>query len=140
MTGFLVSQFKSELEREAARFGLAPDTIRIVRSVKEYCASLGKSELEDSDSRAAICVWDARLKPLIVMRDQTTPLQQSNALVPLLVRGFPGEQIRRLNDPLTFARHLLLHEIAHFLRRQIHAKLNFDAIERDCDSWAFAQL
>lgn len=45
-----------------------------------------------------------------------------------------------LNDALTFLRHLLLHEIAHIKRRDMHSTLSDDEIERDCDEWAFQNL
>jgi len=140
MTRFRMSKFRPELEREAVRFGLPPETICIVPSIRKYWARVGEPHLEQSDSRAAMCVWDEQDKPLVLMRDETTPQQHADALVPLLVRGFPREQTQRLNDPLTFARHLFLHEIAHFLRCGTHANLGLDAVERDCDSWAFEQL
>jgi hypothetical protein len=45
-----------------------------------------------------------------------------------------------LEDPLTFSRHLLPHEIAHIKRRDLHKTMKHDQIERDCDQWAFDQL
>jgi DNA-binding transcriptional MerR regulator len=44
-----------------------------------------------------------------------------------------GEKHLRDIDPLTFARHLLLHEIARFLRRDLHGTMDLDGIERDCE-------
>ena len=50
------------------------------------------------------------------------------------------EKISQLDDPLIFVHHLLLHEIAHIKRREIHASMIDGDIERDCDEWAFLNL
>ena len=47
------------------------------------------------------------------------------------LRGFSGET-DRLSDPLTFVRHLVLHELAH--------GLDDTRTEKACDRWAFDQL
>jgi hypothetical protein len=46
-------------------------------------------------------------------------------------RGF-SDAVQRLAEPLTFLRHLVLHEIAHGLDQSRG--------EQDCDGWAFEQL
>ncbi|HVT72131.1 MAG TPA: hypothetical protein VHD61_03275 [Lacunisphaera sp.] len=61
-------------------------------------------------------------------------------MMPLIMRNFPEEDVRLLGQPELFAKHQLLHEIAHFSRRDLHASMHHGQIERDCDQWAFDQL
>jgi hypothetical protein len=75
---------------------------------------------------------------LFLLRDEISEDAHSNALMPLFARNFPRKDIDRLTDPLTFLKQLLLHEIAHHVRKEFH-KGTCD-IERDCDEWALANL
>jgi hypothetical protein len=134
----IFSPFRTQLEALVAEFGLPIDTLVILgnQSIREYCSQIGCPELETSNTRAAKCIKSVS-GPMFLLWDHTDPV---DAMVPICGRGFPREDIEKLDDPAVFAMHLLLHEIAHYLRLDLHQDLPTGEIERDCDAWAFEQL
>jgi hypothetical protein len=135
---FHATEFRSDLEAVLEAQGLPRDSLRVVPSVLEYCMELGVSPLDRSKDPIGRCLTSPDAPPLFLIRDEITDSAHSDALVPLVVRKFPSEDIARLNDPLTFLKQLLLHEVAHFVRKDFH--VGACDVERDCDTWAFSKL
>lgn len=138
VASFRASTFRSDLEAVLEAQGLRRDSLRIVPSVLEYCVELGVSPLDRSKDPIGRCLTSPDAPPLFLIRDEITESAHSDALVPLVVRKFPAADVARLNDPLTFLKQLLLHEVAHFVRKDLHA--GACDVERDCDIWAFSKL
>ena len=131
------SPHRVQLEQVIAHFNLPRSSLEIVDSIREYCAEIGAPHLESSDTRIAKCITSNACVPTFLLWDHA---DASDAMMPMIIRGFPDQEIRLLNDPAAFAMHQLLHEIAHFQRSDIHENLDHGDVERDCDQWAFEQL
>ena len=138
MASFRSSTFRSELEALVESHGLSRDSLRLVPSIYQYCIALGVTPLDPKKDPIGRCLTSPDAPPLFLLREVISDSAHSDALVPLVVRKFPKEDIARLNDPLTFLRQLLLHEIAHYVRKDLH-RGDCD-IEHDCDAWAFSNL
>lgn len=70
---------------------------------------------------------------LVLLADPITSDMQSSVRTAMEIRGeLSNRQIDFLGTPKNFARHLVLHEVAHALDDQ--------RTEEECDQWAFAQL
>lgn len=131
------SPFRKELAEIISRFSLPSDSLQIVESIQEYCIALGQPDLERSARRIAKCLISDAGSPVFLLWDHA---DASDGMMPLIMRNFPEEDVRLLGQPELFAKHQLLHEIAHFSRRDLHASMHHGQIERDCDQWAFDQL
>ena len=131
------SPHRAKLEQIISHLNLPRESLVIVDSIRDYCAKIGHPHLESSDTRIAKCLTSSEGAPTFLLWDHA---DASDAMMALIVRKFSEEDIRLLNDPASFAAHQLLHEVAHFLRRDIHKKMHLGDIEQDCDRWAFEQL
>jgi len=69
---------------------------------------------------------------LVVLASEITPDMRASILSAMEFRGF-GDELNRIQEPLAFLKHLVLHEAAHLV-------LPDGAGEPECDRWAFERL
>ena len=111
------------------RSGLQAD-VKVVLSIQDWCKENGVEE--DSPFRTGKTLKNLTTgRHLILLPDVITDEMASSVRFAMEFRGFAGA-VEQLAEPITFLRHLVLHEIAH--------GLDDKRSERDCDRWAFKQL
>ena len=109
------------------RSGLAAD-VEVVPSIQEWCKQHGVPE--DSPFRSGKTLKNTDTgRHLILLPEIITDDMRSSVKSAMELRG---SSVQDLVEPLTFLRHLVLHEIAH--------GLDGNRSEQDCDRWAFEQL
>ena len=109
--------------------GLESD-VEIVPSIQAWCAQ--REVPEESPFRTGRIVRNAATgRYVILLPERITSDMVSSVVTAMELRGFERE-VAVLSDPNTFARHLVLHEIAH--------GLDHTRTEQECDEWAFQQL
>jgi hypothetical protein len=133
------SDYLNFLRADLLREGLSEDQLKIVDSILDFCRSIGHPEWESSHDRIAKCLY-LTSPPIILLRRNIDLRLHVEGLLPLIAREFPTADIALLNDPLIFTRHLLHHEIAHIVRRDLHLNMTTGDVERDCDEWAFERI
>jgi hypothetical protein len=98
----------------------------------DFTYGYGTRLAEDNPSRAGKIVKSRETgRFLILLPECITSEMSSSIKYAMEFRGF-DRAVDVLADPLTFLRHLVLHEIAHGID-DAHS-------EQDCDRWAFEQL
>lgn len=106
--------------------------VETVPSIQEWCQARGLSE-NNPFRCGAVCRSRETGRYLVLLSERITSDMQSSVRTAMQMRGDLTErQLAFLKEPRNFARHLVLHEVAHALddRRS----------EEECDNWAFKQL
>ena len=135
---FFINDFRPRLDRIMTDLGLDPNCLKVVECIKVYCAEIGHSEYESSENRLAKCIHSN--PPLILLRNEITGNLHVDGIRPMALREFDNDLLSALDDPFVFSAQLLVHEIAHFIRRDLHLNMVTGDIELDCDRWAFDYL
>jgi hypothetical protein len=111
-SGIVTRQHMDEILALVRRSGLDAD-VEVVPSIQEWCKRNGVPE--DSPFRTGKTVKNMTTgRHLILLPDVITDEMSSSVKYAMEFRGFSGV-VRELAEPLTFLRHLVLHEIAHGL-------------------------
>jgi hypothetical protein len=127
--GIVTRRHMDDILALVRRSGLDAD-VEVVPSIQEWCKQRGVPE--ESPFRTGKTLKNMTTgRHLILLPDLITDEMASSVRYAMEFRGFTGAA-QQLADPLTFLRHLVLHEIAH--------GLDGDRSEQDCDRWAFEQL
>jgi hypothetical protein len=120
------------LQSVAAAHAPKPVELVIVESVGEWSKEQGIGNARGDPQAMAIATPD-RSKWAVVMRQTIDEGTVESTISLMELRGF--EQCREsLSSPAAYARHLVLHELAHLANEWGQER------ERDCDVWAFERL
>jgi hypothetical protein len=106
--------------------------VEVVPSIRDWCDRRGLAETNLFRCGAVFRSRETG-RYLVLLAELITTDMQSSVKTAMQIRGnLSDRQLAFLAEPENFARHLLLHEVAHALddRRS----------EEECDSWAFSQL
>ena len=126
---FDTSSALGEFRALAVQFGVPLD-IEAVPDVQQWCIEHGIPE--DHPFLSGCVVQSAETGRFIVLlANPITSSMVGSAIGGMMARGL-GPQAEALWEPAKFARHLVLHEIAH--------ALNSARTERECDEWAFDHM
>jgi hypothetical protein len=126
-----VSDMLGELQAIARRFDAKID-VEAVSSIQDWCKGAGL--LEDS---SFLCGKTLQVREtgrhLVLLADPITADMRASVISGMEYHGrLDPEDIALLLKPLTFVKHLVLHEVAH--------ATNHHRTEEECDRWAFEQL
>ena len=123
------SEHMDEILELVRRSGLEADVL-VVPSIQDWCRENGVEE--ESPFRTGKCLKNvATGRHLILLPNVISDEMASSVRFAMEFRGFSGA-VAQLTEPMTFLRHLVLHEIAHGLDEK--------RSEQECDRWAFKQL
>jgi hypothetical protein len=126
-----VPDMLSELEALARRFDPEIE-VQAVSSIQGWCKGIGLRE--DNPFLCGKTVQDKTSgRHLVLLAEEITSEMQASVIAGMEFLGkLAPSDIEMLRDPNTFARHLLLHEVAH--------ATGHSRTEEECDRWAFQQL
>jgi hypothetical protein len=124
-TGAALGEFRSIAQKYRV-----PLDIEAVPDVQQWCLAHGISE--DHPFRSGCAVQNSENgRYLVLLANPLTSSMVGSAIGGMMARGF-GERAEELREPCKFARHLVLHEVAHVL--------DSARSEMECDEWAFQEM
>ncbi len=133
MTEFIANleTMRPDLEALLAEHASEPVTLLIVPSIAEWAKDRVPGFTHDPPGLAlrAHGTSDAA----IVVK-QTITEEQADSIVGRVLLGGHPQAFHRLGTPVQFARHLILHELAHLENNWGQDR------ENECDTWAFSRL
>lgn len=122
--------YRPQIEAVLREVGLDRCQLLLVDSVNDWAAAVG-IRVQSPFLTGMALIQQPGAVPTIVLRSEITRDMRASVTSALELRGF-FDEVPRLDDPLAFLEHLVLHEAAHLLLS--------NASESDCDRWAFDRL
>lgn len=139
MSQIYVSNYRAMLLKVIGHYGFAEDSL-LIENIMEFCNQPGSPIPDFNEHRPAKCLMDRKDNPYFLINDVLTKEMHSTALDTLAFSGYSNDEIQFLETVESFLVYLLLHEISHYVLRDVQKEMNQLQAEKSSNNYAMAEF